>query len=185
MMQILFMIGSGQEEPSIVSQLLDIEQTPRKPQYELASDLPLVLHDCYFSDDVQFTDFAPLTLYQVYNQLSNEWEYHAIKAAMLRSNLQALGESAMDTQRIIRDLDHYAPKLEQLLIERKLVPTAPWADVAPLLPLSSHRKVVHLLSRDTGHSVDEKKQKMRERKRRREADDQQQPSVTDAADVEM
>ena len=44
--QILFMVGRGHEAPSIVDALLDIAAHPTKPQYEMASDLPLVLFDC-------------------------------------------------------------------------------------------------------------------------------------------
>lgn len=54
MVQVLFLVASGKEEPGLVKQLLDIEQTPRKPQYDMAPDGPLVLHDCFFDDKVQF-----------------------------------------------------------------------------------------------------------------------------------
>lgn len=53
MVQVLFLVASGKEEPDLIQRLLDIEQTPRKPQYDMASDSPLVLHDCFF-DNVQF-----------------------------------------------------------------------------------------------------------------------------------
>lgn len=75
MVQVLFLIGSGKEEPDLIPRLLDVEQTPRKPQYDMASDIPLVLHDCFF-DNVQFEYVAhvvsgcslvvqPLTLWLV------------------------------------------------------------------------------------------------------------------------
>ena len=38
------MVGAGQEEPEVVQTLLDLEQTPSKPQYRLASDEPLLLY---------------------------------------------------------------------------------------------------------------------------------------------
>lgn len=43
MAAVLFMVGRGDEEPAVVSDLLDIESNPCKPQYTMASDLPLVL----------------------------------------------------------------------------------------------------------------------------------------------
>jgi len=49
MMSVLFMVGKQQESPTIVSSLLDVEGMPRKPQYHIASDVPLVLYDCGFS----------------------------------------------------------------------------------------------------------------------------------------
>ena len=45
---ILFFVGQGYEDPSIVDELLDINKTPARPMYEMASDVPLVLWDCIF-----------------------------------------------------------------------------------------------------------------------------------------
>ncbi|KAB8349516.1 hypothetical protein FH972_023542 [Carpinus fangiana] len=50
MVAILFMVGQGFENPSIVSDLLDVEKNPTKPFYEMADDAPLVLWDCVFPD---------------------------------------------------------------------------------------------------------------------------------------
>ncbi|ETV70215.1 tRNA pseudouridine(38-40) synthase, variant [Aphanomyces astaci] len=49
MAAILFLVGKGHEAPEIVTTLLDIGACPRKPQYEMAPDLPLVLHECAFN----------------------------------------------------------------------------------------------------------------------------------------
>jgi len=48
MMAVLFLVGQGLEDPEIVRDLLDMEKYPTKPEYVLASDLPLVLYDCFF-----------------------------------------------------------------------------------------------------------------------------------------
>ena len=48
MVAILFLIGQGLESPSLVPALLDVQQNPTKPKYELADDAPLVLWDCIF-----------------------------------------------------------------------------------------------------------------------------------------
>ena len=50
MIAILFLIGQRLEEPSIIKELLDSEKNPRKPHYEMADDMPLVLWDCYFPE---------------------------------------------------------------------------------------------------------------------------------------
>ena len=47
---ILFMVGRGLEEPSVVQELLDIEKNPGKPSSPLAHEFPLVLHHCGFQD---------------------------------------------------------------------------------------------------------------------------------------
>ncbi|KAK4122719.1 pseudouridine synthase [Parathielavia appendiculata] len=48
MVAILFMIGQGLEKPSIVTELLDVDRHPRKPNYTMADEVPLVLWDCIF-----------------------------------------------------------------------------------------------------------------------------------------
>ncbi|KAI9477277.1 pseudouridine synthase [Coemansia mojavensis] len=48
MMAILFAVGQKLEPPDIIDQLMDVQTTSGKPEYEMASDLPLVLADCVF-----------------------------------------------------------------------------------------------------------------------------------------
>ncbi|CAK1357013.1 unnamed protein product [Cercospora beticola] len=50
---VLFLVGQGYEQPSVVDDLLDVQKTPGKPHYEMASDVPLVLWDCIFPDKEQ------------------------------------------------------------------------------------------------------------------------------------
>jgi len=45
---VLTLVGDGREDPSVVDALLDVERCPRRPQYLLADERPLVLHDCAF-----------------------------------------------------------------------------------------------------------------------------------------
>ncbi|XP_077300327.1 tRNA pseudouridine(38/39) synthase [Arctopsyche grandis] len=45
---VLFLIGSGVEQPSIVQNLLDVDKHPRKPQYNMAIDSPLNLFHCQY-----------------------------------------------------------------------------------------------------------------------------------------
>ncbi|KNA09061.1 hypothetical protein SOVF_157010 [Spinacia oleracea] len=48
MVAVLFMIGRGQESAKIIDMLLNIERVAKKPQYNMASEMPLVLHSCEF-----------------------------------------------------------------------------------------------------------------------------------------
>eukprot|EP00792_Barthelona_sp_PAP020_P002771 TRINITY_DN1435_c0_g1_i1.p1 TRINITY_DN1435_c0_g1~~TRINITY_DN1435_c0_g1_i1.p1 ORF type:complete len:432 (+),score=121.64 TRINITY_DN1435_c0_g1_i1:32-1297(+) len=52
MMGILFLIGKGDEDSSIIEELLDVEKNPRKPMYDAASPYPLVLYKCHFEPDL-------------------------------------------------------------------------------------------------------------------------------------
>ena len=49
-MAILFLVGQRKEKSSIVDDLLDVTQWPCKPQYNIASELPLVLFDSYYKN---------------------------------------------------------------------------------------------------------------------------------------
>ncbi|KAI1411166.1 pseudouridine synthase [Hypoxylon sp. FL1857] len=51
MVSILFMVGQGLEDPSVIDKLLDVEAEPRRPNYNLADETPLVLWDCVFPRD--------------------------------------------------------------------------------------------------------------------------------------
>lgn len=45
---VLLLVGQGREDPSVVTELLNVEKNPCKPQYSMASELPLVLFDCQY-----------------------------------------------------------------------------------------------------------------------------------------
>ncbi|KAH6834713.1 MA3 domain-containing protein [Perilla frutescens var. hirtella] len=53
MVAVLFLIGQGLESANVIDELLDVERTPRKPQYKMAPEIPLVLHSCEF-DGLKF-----------------------------------------------------------------------------------------------------------------------------------
>ncbi|KAL9144134.1 hypothetical protein ABFS82_14G277800 [Erythranthe guttata] len=48
MVAVLFLIGQRLESPNVIDELLNVETTPRKPQYIMAPEIPLVLHSCEF-----------------------------------------------------------------------------------------------------------------------------------------
>jgi tRNA pseudouridine38/39 synthase len=50
MVAMLFLVGQGLEQPSIVTALLDTDNHPRRPNYTMADEMPLVLWDCIFPD---------------------------------------------------------------------------------------------------------------------------------------
>ncbi|KAI1369028.1 pseudouridine synthase [Xylaria arbuscula] len=52
MVSVLFSIGQGLEDPSIIDALLDVDSEPRRPAYVLANETPLVLWNCIFPKDL-------------------------------------------------------------------------------------------------------------------------------------
>ncbi|NXX74425.1 PUS3 synthase, partial [Urocolius indicus] len=88
MAAVLFLVGQGMESPQIIEQLLDVEKNPRKPQYSMAVEFPLVLYDCEFENlrwiyDREVQEFNVRLLQQL-------WAEHAVKSHMLRDMLRGL-----------------------------------------------------------------------------------------------
>ncbi|OTB03443.1 hypothetical protein M426DRAFT_321806 [Hypoxylon sp. CI-4A] len=84
MVSIIFMVGQGLEDPSVVDRLLDIEAEPRRPNYQLADEVPLVLWDCVFpreekpENELKWTyvgEENPLNQHGMSGLLNNMWEY--------------------------------------------------------------------------------------------------------------
>ncbi|KAI8082705.1 pseudouridine synthase [Halteromyces radiatus] len=63
MMSVLFLIGQHLEPPTIIKDLMDISRYPGRPEYPMASDLPLILYDCAFDSIVWH--YAPSASYRV------------------------------------------------------------------------------------------------------------------------
>lgn len=71
---VLLLVGQRLEEPQVISELLDVAKNPRKPQYTMASELPLVLYDCQFE--------------------GLEWQQGPAEAEAVATHLQALWTQA-------------------------------------------------------------------------------------------
>ncbi|KAI9304634.1 pseudouridine synthase [Cunninghamella echinulata] len=68
-MSILFLVGQRLESPDIIKHLLDIDTVIAKPDYPLASDLPLLLYDCEFKGINWQYGKRPYRLEQHWNDL--------------------------------------------------------------------------------------------------------------------
>ncbi|KAI8637665.1 pseudouridine synthase [Parasitella parasitica] len=93
MMSVLFLVGQGLEAPEIVRDLLDIEKVPSKPNFPMASDLPLVLYDCEFKGlewTYSFCDsvYDPFpSSYRTYLHYNQEWTAQMIRALTCQNYL--------------------------------------------------------------------------------------------------
>ncbi|KAM8795506.1 tRNA pseudouridine(38/39) synthase [Eudromia elegans] len=88
MMAILFLVGQGMEQPEIIDELLDVEKNPRKPQYSMAVEFPLVLYECHFEDVPWQYDGAAHAFTVAH--LQRLWAAEAVKARLLRDLLRGL-----------------------------------------------------------------------------------------------
>lgn len=89
---VLFMIGGGLESISVVDVLLDTEKTPRKPQYSMAPEIPLVLHSCEFKD-VNFTCSSD-AWQTLCTHLENECRMYQLQSAIFHDALLSCLSSA-------------------------------------------------------------------------------------------
>ncbi|XP_026876085.2 tRNA pseudouridine(38/39) synthase isoform X1 [Electrophorus electricus] len=88
MMAVLLLIGQKLEAPEVIDQLLDVENNPRKPQYSMAVDYPLVLYECHFEGLCWKSE--PEEESQVLCCLHQHWTQAAVKAQVLHSMIQGM-----------------------------------------------------------------------------------------------
>ncbi|XP_043698137.1 tRNA pseudouridine(38/39) synthase isoform X1 [Telopea speciosissima] len=94
MVAVLFMIGQGLESPSVIDILLDTSKTPRKPQYTMAPELPLILYSCEFRD-LSFV-CSPDAQKAVYEHLKHECQSYRLKASIFRTALLSCSSAMTD-----------------------------------------------------------------------------------------
>ncbi|KAG2460628.1 tRNA pseudouridine(38/39) synthase [Polypterus senegalus] len=83
MMAILLLIGQKLEDVEIIDQLLDVDSNPRKPQYSMAVDFPLVLYRCSFAG-LSWQDEDSELSQSVLSRFQQQWVELAVKAEIVR-----------------------------------------------------------------------------------------------------
>ncbi|CAO3631575.1 unnamed protein product [Cunninghamella blakesleeana] len=106
-MSILFLVGQQLESPTIIHHLLDVNNVVSKPDYPLASDLPLLLYDCEFKDlDWQYGN-RPYRLEQhwydlSYDQFVRSWLYQSfLNDIKLMHHQQQQQQQQQDNDKLI------------------------------------------------------------------------------------
>ncbi|XP_028394094.1 tRNA pseudouridine(38/39) synthase-like [Dendronephthya gigantea] len=85
MVAILFLVGQNLEKPEIIDHMLDITKCPRRPQYSMASEIPLVLFHCEYNDiNWQYAKDEVTRIRDSYQKL---WTTSSIKTTMMRELL--------------------------------------------------------------------------------------------------
>ncbi|GBG29996.1 tRNA pseudouridine synthase [Hondaea fermentalgiana] len=94
LVSVLFLVGQRLESPDVISALLDIEKNPRKPVYDIASELPLILYESeYAASDIDFRYNAEV-LSELRQRLELREARHAISASMARGVIEFIDERA-------------------------------------------------------------------------------------------
>lgn len=111
---ILFLIGKKLEEPTIVSELLDVKKHPGKPSYPLADEHHLVLHECIYRN-LTFGHSVP-NLWRLTIDLRRQWEDHILMAARIQSAIERI----LDCTVVATDMHAFAvAKLQARAKKRK------------------------------------------------------------------
>ncbi|XP_028163321.1 tRNA pseudouridine(38/39) synthase isoform X1 [Ostrinia furnacalis] len=90
-MGVLLLVGQGKEQPDVINQLLDVDKYPRKPQYNMALDVPLNLYHCtYELEQEKQWVYEKDELKHLIKHLQNEWTIQNIKTTMIKDSLRVL-----------------------------------------------------------------------------------------------
>lgn len=121
--EVLFLVGEGKEEPSIVQDLLDTSKYPLKPLYSLACGLPLNLFDTEFSQQIEWKYDKP-TVQEVTKTLHNLWTQHSIKSHMIDLMITKLSldtgcQSSLNSNHLIGERANLYKPLKDRQVEGK------------------------------------------------------------------
>ena len=111
---VLFLIGRGLEEPSVVRELLDVKRNPGKPSYPLADERPLVLHHCQYHN--LHIGYSVSNLWNIVRLQEQQWEESILAAARVRNCIDSLQCVPVQTADLI---DFYTLKQKQILKRQK------------------------------------------------------------------
>ena len=91
MVSVLLMIGQNLENTEVIDWMLDIKQCPRRPQYNMASEIPLVLYDCAYEKLLWKHESGVLDA--LLKDFQAQWTTHAVKATVLSNLIARLDEA--------------------------------------------------------------------------------------------
>jgi tRNA pseudouridine38/39 synthase len=113
-MAILFLIGQKREDVDVIDALLDIEACPGRPDYRMAPELPLVLHQCGY--DRLRIEYSVAGLWNLTLHFQRQLNRQNIAVAQTRNCLQFLNNQTVDLDQI----DNFLEKRgEMSLVQKK------------------------------------------------------------------
>jgi tRNA pseudouridine38/39 synthase len=167
MVAVLFLIGSGREQPSLIDALLDIRSHPARPTYEMAPDAPLLLYSIQYPG-LQWTPHAPNTLAGLAVAWAREAEASALRSAMLHTMRLSLLNATVpppDTGSGGGESAGVSPRPWRELLQQtgEGLPTGGWG--------GRGGKYIPVLERPTADSLEERTATHEAKKARKEARD--------------
>jgi tRNA pseudouridine38/39 synthase len=149
MVAVLFLIGTKKETPDVVPWLLDAKAHPRKPLYDMASEVPLVLYDCAF-EEATFTYSKHVVQKLLYN-FEQIWNGHTLRAMLPRAFIGGIVHVYQTQQEQTQEGDRETPLLLQT------------CDYKPLTKFTS-AVYQSMTARATGLSYEERLSSLSDRK---------------------
>ncbi|CAH8829032.1 unnamed protein product [Trichobilharzia szidati] len=107
---VLFMVGRGYESPSVVDDLLDLNKTPAKPQYQLSADFPLLFITGEYPESAlnwETSEAAQLHLVKHYQKL---WSEYGVRSAVIKRILDFVESSFPISSSLKHHLDKICPE---------------------------------------------------------------------------
>ncbi|ORY98598.1 pseudouridine synthase [Syncephalastrum racemosum] len=91
-MSILFLVGQGLEKPEVVSELLDVSKVESRPDYPMASELPLLLYECEFEG----LNWSPSpNESRVFDHWRSMWADNMTRSLLCRTFLDYMGTTGL------------------------------------------------------------------------------------------
>ena len=94
-MSILFLIGQKLEEPEIVQDLLNISKIESRPDYPMASELPLLLYDCEF-ENIDWVVGKGASVSRIYQHWRELWSANMTRALLCQTFMQYMQPFPVD-----------------------------------------------------------------------------------------
>ena len=97
MVAVLFLVGERKESPEIVTELLDLERYPRRPNYDLASEAPLLLYRIHYNgviDDWSADASAAHGIAELWAEQQRQLMLRSAMVHTMRADVRPLPEAA-------------------------------------------------------------------------------------------
>lgn len=93
MVALLFLVGERKEAPEVVTTLLDLDRTPRRPNYDMAPDAPLLLYAIDYDAIPQWAP-TPSAARAISEMWSDQQRQLMLRAAMLHTMRESISDAA-------------------------------------------------------------------------------------------
>jgi tRNA pseudouridine38/39 synthase len=154
MTAVLFLVGQRKEEPSIIDELLNVNEWPCKPHYNITSEVPLVLFDCQYENLDWIYDRSNLDY--VIKNLQDQWLEYNVKSTAIKRMIDSLVTKISDSPEMTDSVEKNQTKVSSRTLQQPYANLQGRSRSAEHIKLSK-RKVVKSLEDRVQYYVKRKK----------------------------